>query len=46
MVRKWLMKRLGITSEQAADGEWWEVDLILAIIFAAIVGGGLAFSRL
>ena len=38
----WLMNRLGISSDQAASGDWWEVDLILALLFAAFVGGAIA----
>lgn len=41
-MRLWVMQRLGLRSEAAADGEWWEVDLILVVLFGAFLAAGIA----
>ena len=46
MLRLWVMRRFGIRDEGAANGEWWEIDLIIAFIFAIFLAGGLAFIAL
>lgn len=46
MLRQWVMRRFGIRSEEAANGEWWEIDLIIAFLFAIFLAGGLAFLAL
>jgi hypothetical protein len=46
MLRQWVMRRLGIRSEEAANGEWWEIDLIIAFLFAITLAGGVALMTL
>ena len=45
-LRRWLMRRLGIRDNAAADGEWWEIDLILTLLFGAFLAGGAAWFAL
>lgn len=45
-LRSWLAGLLGIKSEAAQNGEWWEIDLIIALLFGAFVAGGLAWIAL
>ena len=36
-IRTWIAKRLGLRSEAAMNGDWWEIDLIIVILFGAFV---------
>lgn len=45
-LRSALAARLGISSEQASDGAWWEIDLILAILAGAIALAIFAWLQL
>ena len=42
LLRQWVVRRLGIRSDAAANEEWWEIDLIIAFLFAIFVAGGMA----
>jgi hypothetical protein len=37
---------LGIRDKAASRGEWWEIDLVIAILIASFVSGILALSQL
>lgn len=45
-IRSWVADRLGIHSESARDGDWWEIDLIVVILFGSAVAGWLAWTKL
>jgi hypothetical protein len=38
-IRTWIARRLGLSSEAARDGDWWEIDLIVVILAGAVVLG-------
>lgn len=38
-IRSRIAKRLGLRSEAAMNGDWWEIDLIIVILFGAFVMG-------
>jgi len=42
-IRSWLLERLGIPSQEARDGEWWEVDAILVLLLGSALLGIAAF---
>ena len=37
---------LGIKAEAAKNGEWWEIDLILIILFGAATVGIIAWASM
>lgn len=45
-IRSWLADLLGIRGESARRGDWWEIDLILVLLFGSVVAGGLAWAIL
>lgn len=45
-LRLWLATALGIKAEAAKNGDWWEIDLIIALLFGAFLAGGLAWIAL
>jgi len=46
LLRSWLADLLGIRAESAWRGDWWEIDLILVLLFGSVVAGGLAWATL
>ncbi|MEE4317914.1 MAG: hypothetical protein V2I74_13125 [Erythrobacter sp.] len=45
-LRSALAGLLGISDERAADGTWWESDLILVVLAGALALGDLAWQQL
>jgi hypothetical protein len=41
-----LAAALGIKAGAAKNGDWWEIDLIIALLFGAFVAGGFAWTSL
>lgn len=37
---------LGIRDKAASRGEWWEIDVVLAILMGSIISGIWAWSQL
>lgn len=37
---------LGISSENARNGDWWEIDLVLVVLAGAFVLGAIAWTQL
>jgi hypothetical protein len=37
---------LGISSEDARNGDWWEMDLVLVTLASAFVLGAIAWTQL
>jgi len=46
LLRSWLADLLEVRDEAARSGEWWEIDLILVVLFGAFLAGGLAWVAL
>jgi hypothetical protein len=42
-IRGTLARLLGVHAQEAASGEWWEIDLILVVLAGAAVMGGIAW---
>jgi hypothetical protein len=45
-LRSTLAALLGISSEQASDGVWWEIDLLLVALAGAIAMGIFAWIQI
>lgn len=45
-LRSTLAALLGISSEQASDGVWWEIDLLLVTLAGAIAMGIFAWMQI
>ena len=45
-LRSALAARLGISSDQASNGGWWELDLLLVLLVGIFVLGGFAWAKL
>ncbi len=37
---------LGISSENARNGDWWEIDLMLVVLAGAFVLGAIAWTQI
>lgn len=46
MLRRWLLRRLGLPIEEDKTGAWWELDLIVALLIGAWLMGAIAISRI
>jgi hypothetical protein len=40
-LRAWLAEAFGIRDDAAKNGEWWEIDFVIVILFGAILAGVL-----
>lgn len=45
-LRSALAALFGISSEEAGNGEWWEIDLALVVVAGAFVLGAIAWTKL
>ncbi|MEE4209927.1 MAG: hypothetical protein V2I43_11730 [Parvularcula sp.] len=45
-LRSFVAKRLGIMDERAANGEWWETDLVIAFLGAMLLLGAISYFQL
>jgi len=45
-IRSFIADAFGISDDQARNGAWWEIDLIIVVLGAAIIVGGLAWTQL
>ena len=46
ILRSFLANILGIRSEAARNGEWWEIDFIILILAGALVAGIFAWFEI
>jgi hypothetical protein len=45
-LRTALAALLGISSEEARNGDWWEIDLAMVVLAGAFVLGAIAWTQL
>lgn len=45
-IRFALAALLGISSEEAGNGDWWEIDLVLVALAGAFTLGAVAWTQL
>ena len=42
-LRSWIAAKLDIKDESAKNGDWWEVDLLIVVIFGSFLSAILAW---
>lgn len=45
-LRSWVLAKLGVKSEAAHRGAWWEVDLLIVILLGSALLGFAAWLQL